>query len=296
MSVPTTSCPTHHQSQPELLPWFRIPPRHSPKNRRGSGIIHQERTCLKTHFHVACPPIEIEMQILNLSIIGELFGNILLCCLLVDIGYENDPSFYRCVEDKHHNETRKPMKYNSTHIVPLGYPSLALVSIQRGRKSALTLPHFRSQLRGICRHQSLKHCTGQGYKPAELWKPRPLFRIVPPPLATWGENKLIIMKKKISVDTYPHQCSFHHQTWWFAKPGVVMDDKSMSVVGSVMRCEKPPQRISQQLFGGVGTVGLTDVPFWGRVRRGQPYQLRFSYSTLTSLSIVCYLYALSKSP
>jgi hypothetical protein len=38
----------------------------------------------------------------------------------------------------------------------------------------------------------------------------------------------------------------------------------MSVVGSEMRCEKPPQRISNLLFGGVGTVGMTDVPFWGQ--------------------------------
>ena len=64
-----------------------------------------------------------------------------------------------------------------------------------------------------------------GYKPAELWKPRPLFRMVPPPLATGGgENKVVIMKRKISVDTYPHQCSFHHRTWCLAKLGVVMDD------------------------------------------------------------------------
>jgi hypothetical protein len=40
-----------------------------------------------------------------------------------------------------------------------------------------------------------------------------------------GENKLIITKRKIYVvDTYPHQCSFHHRTWCFAKLGVVMDD------------------------------------------------------------------------
>jgi hypothetical protein len=36
----------------------------------------------------------------------------------MDIGYENDPSFYRCMEDKHYNEICKPMKYNSIHIVP----------------------------------------------------------------------------------------------------------------------------------------------------------------------------------
>jgi hypothetical protein len=33
-----------------------------------------------------------------------------------------------------------------------------------------------------------------------------------------------------------------------------------------MRREKPPECISNLLFGGVRTVGLTDGPFWGQVR------------------------------
>jgi hypothetical protein len=73
--------------------------------------------------------------------IGERFGNILLCYLPVNIqvGNENDPSFYYRVEEKHHNERHKSMKYNGTHIVPLGYLSLALVlvSIQRSRTVSL---------------------------------------------------------------------------------------------------------------------------------------------------------------
>jgi len=51
--------------------------------------------CLKTDFHIACPSIEVEMQIFDLAIISELFGNIFLCSLLVDIGNEDDPSFDR---------------------------------------------------------------------------------------------------------------------------------------------------------------------------------------------------------
>ena len=55
MSPLTTSCPTRHRLRPKLCPWFRILPRHS----------HDWRS----------------------------FGNILLGCLLADIGDENRSGF-----------------------------------------------------------------------------------------------------------------------------------------------------------------------------------------------------------
>ncbi len=63
--------------------------------RRWSDGIHRQQHLFRTHFHITRPPIEIEVKVFDLAILGELFRHVLLRRLLVDIGNQNDPSFNR---------------------------------------------------------------------------------------------------------------------------------------------------------------------------------------------------------
>jgi len=119
------------------------------------------------------------------------------------------------------------MKRDSAHIVPLEYPGLALVRIQLGHKSALTQSRLRSQLRGITRHQNPKRTAL--YR-AEIRTGRTLKTTTSLPDRTTSvghferKNKLIIIRRERSVDTYLRQYSFLRRTWWFARLREVMED------------------------------------------------------------------------
>lgn len=45
-----------------------------------------------THLDVTCPPVEVEMKILDGSEVCELLLDVLLGRLLVDVGNQDDPS------------------------------------------------------------------------------------------------------------------------------------------------------------------------------------------------------------
>lgn len=85
--VPTVWCPTRRQSQPELLPWFHIPPGRTPTTDKKESVRQYSPTAtlFRTHFHIARPPVEIEVKIFDLAILSELFCYVLLRRLLVDI-------------------------------------------------------------------------------------------------------------------------------------------------------------------------------------------------------------------
>lgn len=63
--------------------------------RRLSDGIHPLQYLYRTHFHIARPPIEIEVKVFDFAILSELFRYVLLRRLLMDIGNQNDPSFDR---------------------------------------------------------------------------------------------------------------------------------------------------------------------------------------------------------
>ena len=48
-----------------------------------------------TNLNITSPPIQIQMQIFNLSIIRKLIIQILLACFLMDIRDDDDPAFDR---------------------------------------------------------------------------------------------------------------------------------------------------------------------------------------------------------
>ena len=61
----------------------------------------------RAYLDIARPAIEVEVQVFDLSVVGELVHDILLCRLLVDIGYENDPPFNGCVGENDEGEFRR---------------------------------------------------------------------------------------------------------------------------------------------------------------------------------------------
>jgi hypothetical protein len=95
--APTAWCPTRRQSRPELPPWSHIPLEHTPATDEQKSVRQYSPTAtlIRTHFHVARPPVEIEVKIFDLAILSELFCHVLLRRLFMDISNQNDPPFDR---------------------------------------------------------------------------------------------------------------------------------------------------------------------------------------------------------
>lgn len=93
-SAPTASCPTRRQLRTELPPWSHILPGRTPA-KDSVKEDSPKATLFRTHFHIARPPIEIEVQVFDLAIVSELFRHVFLRRLFVNIGNQNDPPFDR---------------------------------------------------------------------------------------------------------------------------------------------------------------------------------------------------------
>ena len=50
----------------------------------------------KAHLHVACSPVQIEVDVLHLAVLCKSVMNVLLACLLMDASHENDPALHSC--------------------------------------------------------------------------------------------------------------------------------------------------------------------------------------------------------
>ena len=50
----------------------------------------------QTYLHITRSPIEVEVKIFDFPVLREFVHNVLLCCFLVHIGYQYNPSFNRC--------------------------------------------------------------------------------------------------------------------------------------------------------------------------------------------------------
>lgn len=51
----------------------------------------------RTDLDVACPPVEVEVEVLDLPEVGKLVLDVLFGRLLVDVGDEHDPALDGCV-------------------------------------------------------------------------------------------------------------------------------------------------------------------------------------------------------
>lgn len=48
-----------------------------------------------THLDITCSPVEVQVQVFDLSIICELLIHVLFCRLFMYVRHEDYPSFYR---------------------------------------------------------------------------------------------------------------------------------------------------------------------------------------------------------
>lgn len=51
-----------------------------------------------THLDVSSPAIQVEVEVFNFAEFGKLVRDIFLSCLFVNVGDQDDPPLYSCVE------------------------------------------------------------------------------------------------------------------------------------------------------------------------------------------------------
>jgi hypothetical protein len=92
-SAPTGLCPKHQRWHLGPLLMSRTPQARIPM-QRGKAIRQRSIAGRKDYLDVSSSAIQIEMEILNFSELCKLVLDIFFGSLLVNIGYEDDPSFY----------------------------------------------------------------------------------------------------------------------------------------------------------------------------------------------------------
>lgn len=48
------------------------------------------------YLDIACAAVQVHVEVLNLAVLGELFGQVLLCCLFVNAGHKHNPALDGC--------------------------------------------------------------------------------------------------------------------------------------------------------------------------------------------------------
>lgn len=84
-----------HRWLPVPLPWSHTRPTHSPE----FGTRQRARNncdALVAHLDIASAAIQVEMQVFYFTKFSELVRNILLRCLFMNVGDQDDPTFYSC--------------------------------------------------------------------------------------------------------------------------------------------------------------------------------------------------------